>query len=246
MTTDRTPAVGIVGGIGPESTIAYYRAIFLKVRERGAGFPRIIINSIDASAMLALVPAGRYDDLATMLVGEVDALGRAGADFALIAANTPHIVFDHVRERTRLPLISIVEATRDVAVKQGLRRLALLGTRFTMDATFYQDAFDDVGIEVIAPEESERAYLHEKYMTDLFRGEIPQSTRDGIAAIVTRMMRDDRVDGVIVGGTELFPLVEDFKRLGATVLDTADIHASAAVDRLLSERGTEYGERGTS
>jgi aspartate racemase len=234
------PAVGIVGGIGPESTIAYYRAIVAKFRDgrSGAGFPRVIINSIDASAMLALMPAGRYDDLATLLVDAVDALGRAGADFALIAANTPHIVFDNVRERARVPLISIVEATRDVAMKQRLRKLALLGTRFTMDATFYQDAFDGAGIEVVGPEERERDYLHEKYMTDLFKGDIPQSTRDGIVAIVTRMMLAEKIDGVIVGGTELFPLVDDFRRLGTTVLDTADIHATAAVERLIALEGT--------
>jgi aspartate racemase len=235
MTTKR--AVGIVGGIGPESTIAYYRAIVAKFRDRdaGRGFPRIIINSIDAAAMLSLLPAGRYDDLTTLLVREVDGLGDAGADFALIAANTPHIVFADVRERSRVPLISIVEVTRDVAVQQGRRKLGLLGTRFTMDATFYQDAFDGAGIEVIAPQETERDYLHQKYMTDLFSGDIPQSTRDGIVAIVARMMRAENIDGVIVGGTELFPLVDDFKRLGTTVLDTADIHATAAVERLLAK-----------
>lgn len=232
--------IGIVGGIGPESTIAYYRAIVAKVRDRDAGYPRVIINSIDAAAMLSLIPQGRFDELATMLARAVDALGRAGADFALIAANTPHLVFDVIRSRTPVPLISIVEATRDVAIERGLRRLALLGTRFTMDATFYQDALRDAGIEVVAPPEDDRTYVHQKYMTDLFSGNIPQTTRDGITAVVARMMESDRVDGVIVGGTELFPLVEDFRRLGTAVLDTADIHAQAAVDRLaaLEKSGT--------
>lgn len=232
--------IGIVGGIGPESTVAYYRAIVAKVRDRDAGYPRVIINSIDAAAMLALIPQGRFDDLATMLAHAVDALGRAGADFALIAANTPHLVFDVIRSRTPVPLISIVEATRDVAIERGLRRLALLGTRFTMDATFYQDALRDAGIEVVAPAQDDRDYVHQKYMTDLFSGTIPQATRDGITAVVARMMESDRVDGVIVGGTELFPLVEDFRRLGTAVLDTADIHAQAAVDRLaaLEKSGT--------
>lgn len=236
MSEPRKPAVGIVGGIGPESTIAYYRAIVSAFRDRGAsaGYPRVIINSIDASEMLALMPQQRYDDLAGLLVREVEALARAGADFALIAANTPHIVFDEVRQRAPIPLISIVEATRDVAVAKRLRKLALLGTRFTMDATFYQDAFDGAGIEVVAPGQDERDYLHEKYMTDLFSGDIPQATRDGITAIVARMLGSVKVDGVIVGGTELFPLVEDFRRLGTTVLDTTEIHAQAAVERLVA------------
>jgi aspartate racemase len=226
--------VGIVGGIGPESTIAYYRAIIAKFRARHAndGYPRIIINSIDVTAMLALIPQQRFDDLATMLVDAIDALGRAGADFALIASNTPHLVFNDIRARTSVPLISIVEATRDVAIDLGVHRLALLGTRFTMDATFYADALGSVGIEVIAPPQADRDYVHQKYMTDLFGGDIPQSTREGITAVVARMIAADQVDGVIVGGTELFPLVEDFRRLGTVVLDTADIHAQAAVDRL--------------
>jgi aspartate racemase len=236
-----TGKIGIVGGIGPESTIAYYRAIVAKARERdSSSYPRIIINSIDASAMLALIPQQRFDDLATMLAREVDALGRAGADFALIAAGTPHLVFDDIRARTDVPLISIVEATRDVAINLGVHRLALLGTRFTMDATFYANAFGSVGIEVIAPPQTDRDYVHQKYMTDLFSGDIPQSTREGITAVVARMIAVDHVDGVIVGGTELFPLVEDFRRLGTAVLDTADIHAQAAVDRLaaLEKAGT--------
>lgn len=233
MTND-DKTVGIVGGIGPESTIAYYRAIIQAFRQRTGGtrYPRIIINSIDASAMLSLLPARRLDELASMLVREVAALANAGADFAFIAANTPHLVFDAVRAGSPIPLISIVEATRDVAVAQGLKRLAVLGTKFTMEATFYQDAFRAVGIDVIAPDAADREYVHEKYMTDLFSGDIPPSTRDGIAAVVSRMMHSKHVDGVIVGGTELFPLVEDFRRLGTTVLDTTAIHADAAVDHL--------------
>jgi aspartate racemase len=173
--------VGIVGGFGPESTIAYCRAIVDGFRQRTGGtqYPRVIINSIDASAMLALIPQQRFDDL-------------------------------------------------------GLHRLALLGTRFTMDATFYSNALGSVGIEVIAPPRDGRDYVHEKYMTDLFSGDIPQSTRDGITAVVARMMAANQVDGVIVGGTELFPLVGDFRRLGTAVLDTTAIHANAAVERLLT------------
>lgn len=101
-----------------------------------------------------------------------------------------------------------------------------------MDATFYRDALRESAIEVVAPPQDDRDYVHQKYMSDLFRGDIPQSTRDGITAVVARMIAMDHVDGVIVGGTELFPLVEDFRRLGIAVLDTTDIHAQAAVDRM--------------
>ena len=243
-----TPALGIVGGIGPESTIAYYRAIISKFRHRApnAGYPRVIINSIDASQMLSLMPERRYDELGHLLVREVDALARGGADVALIAANTPHVVFDDVRAASGIPLISIVEVTRSAAMEHGLGKLALLGTRFTMDATFYQDAFASAGIEVITPRDAERDYVHAKYMTDFFTGDIPQSTRDGFTDLVRRMMHEESIDGVIIGGTELFPLVGDFRRLGTHVLDTTDIHAEAAVEALLRGKREEgSGKRGT-
>ncbi len=164
--------VGIIGGVGPESTIEYYRQMVAVWRERrpDGSYPSIIINSIDLKRMVDLITADRLDDVARILLEEIERLARAGADFALIAANTPHVVYGRVRQGASLPLISIVEAACRAAKGQGLKRLALLGTRFTMQGRFYPDVFAPAGIELIVPTPGEQAYIHEAYMGELVLG----------------------------------------------------------------------------
>lgn len=129
--------LGIIGGVGPESTIEYYRRIMAAYRERSPdhGAASIVINSIDNKKQLGFVERGALNELTEYLVGEIERLSRASADIGLIAANTPHLVFDAVQERSPIPLISIVGATCAAAKAAGLKRLALFGTRFTMQAT---------------------------------------------------------------------------------------------------------------
>lgn len=236
MTAARMKTVGLVGGIGPESTIVYYRTIIALYRERhpGAVYPRIVINSIDSSEMLGHMGAGRLDDLTTLLVGAIDVLARAGADFALVAANTPHIVFDALQQGSALPLISIVEATRRVAQQSRLKRLGLLGTRFTMEGTFYRDVLAGASIAVVSPNRADRDYVHEKYMTELFNGLVLPATREGLLRVVDRMRDTDAIDGLVLGGTELSLIFGDLRGLGIPVLDTAKIHAAEAVSALSS------------
>src|SRR5512135_2944576 len=116
--------LGIVGGIGPESTVDYYRQIVTAYRARNpdGSYPPVIINSIDMTRMLGLIGANEMKTVTDYLVGEVNKLSKAGADFGLFAANTPHIVFDEIRERARIPLISIVEAACDAARAKDLAR----------------------------------------------------------------------------------------------------------------------------
>src|SRR6476661_3411866 len=130
--------LGVIGGIGPESTIDYYRSIIsvYRAQKNDNSYPAFILNSIDLSKAVAFIEADDLRQLADYLALEVARLARAGADFALLAANTPHIVFDEVQKQSPIPLISIVEATRDHARSLGLARLALFGTRFTMNADF--------------------------------------------------------------------------------------------------------------
>ena len=223
--------VGIVGGIGPESTIVYYRTIISLYRKRypGSTFPHIIINSIEASEMLGHIAAGRLEELTTFLVGAIDALARAGADFALVAANTPHIVFNALRARSSLPLISIVEATSRYARQARLKRLGLLGTQSTMEGTFYQDVLRSAGITLISPARADREYVHDKYMNELFNGIVLPATREGLLRVVDRMRETDAIDGLVLGGTELSLIFGDLRGLGIPVLDTAKIHAAEAV-----------------
>lgn len=231
--------VGIIGGIGPESTIEYYRRLIALYRQRSPDGhpPSIIINSIDMTKQLEMVAAGELDALTEYLREEVEKLARAGAAFALIAANTPHLVFAAVSRQSRIPLISIVEATADAAKAAGLKRLGLLGTRFTMRASFFPDAMATRQIELVLPNEEEQAYIHDKYMEELAKGIIRTETRDRLMNIIKTLKERAQIDGAILGGTELSLILRDDMVSGVRILDTTQIHVEAAVARLLSSPG---------
>src|SRR5712691_9964561 len=142
---------GIIGGIGPESTIEYYRSIVASYQERtrDGTYPSLVVNSIDLKRMLDLIGATKLPEVTEYLLRELDRLARAGADFAALAANTPHVVFDALCARSPVPLISIVEVTCEAARAKGLRRVGLFGTRFTMQAPFYPEGLTRSGITVV-------------------------------------------------------------------------------------------------
>jgi aspartate racemase len=228
--------LGIIGGIGPESTIEYYRRLHALYRERipDGTAPSIIINSIDMKKLLGLVEANELDELTGYLSAEVEKLARGGATFALFAANTPHLVFDPVARRSPIPLISIVEATCETAKAAGLKRLGLFGTRFTMRSSFYPDVLSDHQIEMVVPNEEEQLYLHDKYMNELVKGIILPETRERLITIIKTLKERSQIDGVILGGTELSLILCEKTVAGVQVLDTTQIHVEAAVARLLS------------
>src|SRR5216117_893306 len=146
--------LGIIGGLGPESTIDYYQKIIALYRDRAGdgSYPQFIIHSIDLKKALDFMAASDLAGMADYLLEGIAKLARAGADFGLIAANTPHIVFDNIAPKSPIPLISIVEATCTAAKAQKLKRLALFGTRYTMEATFYPKVFSREGIELFIPD----------------------------------------------------------------------------------------------
>lgn len=235
--TGRMKTLGIIGGTGPESTIEYYRRAITTYRQRSpeGRAPSIIINSIDNKKLLDLVGENELKQLADYLASEVERLARAGADLALLAANTPHLVFDEVQRRSSIPMLSIVEATCDAAAAAELRRLALFGTRFTMQAAFYPEVFARKQIEIAAPNEGEQVSIHEKYMSELLIGTVVDETREFLLEIVQAMKQRENVDGLILGGTELSLIFREPTAAGLPVLDTTQIHVEAAVERLLSE-----------
>lgn len=224
--------LGILGGIGPESTIAYYRLIIAAGRERlGGAAPPVLVNSIDVEKVLRLAEDDPVPGLRDYLLAEIAVLARAGASLGLIAANTPHLVFDELRGRSPIPLVSIVEAARDAARQQGLARLGLFGTRFTMQGRFYRDVCSPAGIELVTPHEDEQAFVHDKYVGELLKNRFLPETRDGVLAIVRTMVERDRIDGVILAGTELPLLLGDDTGGGVPLLDTTRIHVQAAVEQ---------------
>ena len=228
--------LGIIGGIGPESTIEYYRLLIAGYRQRisDGSYPPLLINSIDVNKMLAMVAAAPREELVEYLLEGVSQLARAGADFALLASNTPHIVFDELSARAPIPLLSIVKVTCDFAQAHRLRRLGLFGTRFTMQAGFYQEACAQVGIEVVTPGPNEQTYIHEKYMDELVKGLILPETRARLLAIAKGLKEHRKIDGLILGGTELPLILRDERDLGIPFLDTMRIHVNAALDAMLS------------
>ena len=226
--------IGIVGGIGPESTVDYYKLLLKRSPELGGSrSPQVVINSVDFWAMRALLEKGDDVGLADMLVRDVEMLGRAGAEVAIIAANTPHLVFDRVQPRAAISIVSIVEATRDAAEAQGLRRLGLLGTRFTTQARFYPDVFAARGLEIVVPEPDDLMYVHEKYVGELVDGRFLDSTRDGLVGVMQRMRDRARIDGVILGGTELPLIIRDVP-FPLPLLDTTRIHVDAVLRAALA------------
>src|SRR5262249_11081008 len=166
----------------------------------------LIVSSVDVEKVLDMLRADRPGDLTDYLVTEIEALEKAGCDFGFIAANTPHIVFDAVQERCRLPLLSIVGCTFAEATRHGLKHPALFGTGFTMKARFYPDVFERGGIPLVLPTPAEQDYIHDKYMNELLKGTFLDETRAGLVKIIERIKRDENVDGLIFAGTEL-PLI---------------------------------------
>jgi aspartate racemase len=227
--------LGIVGGIGPESTVDYYRSLIRMWREQtmDGSAPSILVNSIDLKKMLDLIAAHKLPEVTTYLNGEIKRLARAGADVGLLAANSAHIVFDELRRQSYIPLISIVEATREAAEGLGLRRLGLLGIRFTMQGCFYPDVFSKAGISLIVPEEDEQAYIHDKYMNELVKGVFLPETRERLLTIIDRLAKQEHAQGVILAGTELPMILRDTSS-DIPFLDTTQIHVKAAIDALLS------------
>src|SRR6267143_5097 len=192
--------LGIIGGLGPESTVDYYQRIIALYRERtGDGsYPEFIINSLNLRKGLDFMDANDLPGMTGYLLEGIDKLARAGADFGLISANTPHIVFDEVSPKSPIPLISIVEVARAAAKTQNLKRLALFGTCYTIQATFYPKVFARDGIELLVPDLPDQDYIHDKYMNELVPGKFLADTRGSLLAIVDRMKATSDIDGVIL------------------------------------------------
>ena len=228
--------LGIIGGLGPESTIDYYGKIIALYRERtGDGsYPQFIINSINLKKGLDFMDANNLSAMADYLVGEIGKLARGGATFALISANTPHIVFDEVALESPIPLLSIVEATCAAAKARKLKRLALFGTRYTMRATFYPEVFSREGIELLVPNPEDQTYIHKKYLNELVLGKFLPETRAGLLAIVDRMKANSDIEGVVLAGTELPLILREAEHKEIPFLDTTQIHCEAAVAEMLS------------
>lgn len=228
--------LGVLGGIGPESTIDYYKLLLEihRAKNPDAGNPPMVILSLNFYRLAEFMPTEDWDGLADFLVGETARLKAAGADFGIIAANTPHIAFDRIAPRSAVPLVSIVEATALAAKGLRLKRVGLLGTKITMNARFYPEVFEREGMEVVVPGDADKEYVNEKYFDELFIGVLRDETKRGLLGVVDRLIDDFGAEGIVLGGTELPLILRADSHRGVPFLDTTRIHAERAVDEILA------------
>ena len=228
--------LGIIGGLGPESTIEYYKELFRAYRERvsDGSQPQFLINSVNMKVLVDAVTVSDYATMANYLTEQIAHLAKGGAEFAIISANTPHLVFDEVKRRSSIPLISIVEAAAASTQAKGLKRVGLMGTRFTMQARLFPDIFESHGIRIVTPNSDEQSAVHDIYMNELLKGIVRDQSRDRLLQIADRMKHDDEIEGLLLGGTELSLIIKSLDGSGLELLDTMKIQIAAAIKEMLS------------
>jgi aspartate racemase len=168
--------LGLVGGMGPESTIPYYHDIVYGVQKRTGYFPPLTIESVDVFKVLELCKNEEYKKLSDYLMDAIFHLAESGADFAALSANTPHIIFDELQERSPIPLVSILESTCEEVKRRHISKVGLLGTIFTMDKDFYKRPFIRDQIEIITPNYHEKKLVNQKISSELELGIVKDET----------------------------------------------------------------------
>ncbi len=226
--------IGILGGMSPESTAAYYEYITRMYTQQFGdyGYPEIIIYSVSFQPYVDWPNAGRWDLVAQGLSEAARRLEAAGADFILIATNTMHLVFDEVQAGVDVPMLSLLDAVGQAIQARGLETVGLLGTRFTMEQTFYQDALARQGIRVLVPAAEDRAVVNDVIYDELVAGQVRDESRARYVDIIGRLAERGAA-GVILGCTEI-PLLVSEEDAGLPLFDTTAIHAEAALNYALS------------
>jgi len=223
--------IGILGGMGPESTIEYYKEIILLSREKWKyKCPEIIIYNIDEEEWATSIEVSKdFTKAKTLLLNSINALYRAGADFAVMASNTPHIFYEELVKTSPIPLLSIVEETAKEAKRRGYLKLGLLGTKIVMQGEFYKAPFEKLNLQITVPDLLSQDYVHQKIVEELVRGIFEDETKANLLQIVNDLLKKSNIDAVILGCTEL-PLVISQSDLKIPVLNTLKIYAKAAFE----------------
>lgn len=226
---------GLVGGMGPESTIPYYHDIVYGVRQKLGKdfFPKLTIESVNVFEVLRLCGEKRYDELTDYLLEAIHNLARSGAEVAALSANTPHIVFDRLKEQTSIPLISIIEATCEEAENRGLEKIGLLGTIFTMTGDFFKKPFYEKNIDIVVPSNSEMEFINKKISSELELGIVKEETLQYFQKIILQMKEENNIQAVILGCTEL-PLILNDEVSTVPCLDTMQIHIASIINAILN------------
>jgi aspartate racemase len=229
--------IGIIGGIGPESTVDYYKEIITAFHTQYSelAYPEIIVYSVNMNELLKFIEAKNWQELSAWLLEKIFSLHHAGAEFAAIASNTPHIVFDDIKTKTPIPLLSIVEETCKKALLMGLKNVGLMGTKLTMEAEFYKKPFITKGMSVVVPSEEEQQVIHHKLFSEIELGIFKDSTREELLAIARRMVDENGIDSLILGCTEL-PLILKESKYDIPFLNTTAIHCESIIRNCVEEK----------
>lgn len=230
----------MLGGVGPESTIPYYRGIIYGVQKKVGRpyFPPLTIESLSTFEVLRMSSQGLREELTGYLLAGVRNLEAAGADFGALACNTGHMVFKESQTQSSIPLVSIVDVTCAEAQRQSFTKLGLLGTAATMDGVFFKRPFERAGMEIATPSDAEKEWIEQKITDELEFGIVKPETVSEFQKIVKRMMERNGIQAVILGCTEL-PMLFTDAALPVPVLDTMQIHISVLVEKIMEDGGME-------
>ncbi len=222
--------IGILGGLGPESTVDYYKEIIAAFNTKYTeyAYPEILVYSANLHEFMSFASENNWTGLSEWLLTKINSLKLAGAEFVAIASNTPHIVFDQIESESPLPLLSIVEAACSRAQELGLKNVGLMGTKLSMEADFYKKPFVLNGISMVTPTEDEQKFIHHKLFSEIELGILKDSTRDELLTIAQRMVEKEKIDSLILGCTEL-PLILKEDKFGIPFLNTSAIHCEKIV-----------------
>jgi aspartate racemase len=221
--------IGILGGMTAESTVLYYQHIFKSYEEQHGdlGYPEMIIYDVSFQRFADWMSVEDWDSIEEALLDGLERLDAAGADFAVIATNTMHILYEKLQASSPIPLISIVDATAEAIKEDGLKVVGLLGTRFTMEKPFYMDGLKRHGIEALVPDKDEREYINRVVFQELAKGLLLQESRDRYLEIIDRLV-ERGAQGIVLGCTEI-PLLVRPEHTKVKLFDTAIIHADKAL-----------------
>jgi len=226
--------IGLIGGMSWESSAEYYRIINRAVRERlgAAHSARILMWSVDFEPIERLQHAGDWAALAQQMAEAARRLENGGADFLVLCTNTMHRLAGDITRAVSIPLLHIADPTGEAAVAAGIKRIGLLGTRFTMEQAFYKDRLTErFGLDVVIPGEADRTTVHDIIYHELISGIVSEASRQAYRAVMARLV-EDGAEAIILGCTEIMLLVGS-QDSSVPLFDTTTLHALAAVDRSL-------------
>ena len=229
--------IGLVGGTGPESTLMYYKELNSRIDSLTGekSMPDIAIESVDFRRAWKYVCEKKYDALAEYLAEKVRCLETASCQVISLTAVTMHIVFDEIVKKsgTKLSLVSIPQTVAEEAVAQGIKRIGLLGTIFTMEEDYMKKDLQEVGVQVFVPEKFERQLVAKRIYEELEKGIVKESTLDEFVEIINRMKERDGIEGVILGCTEL-PLLLNSNNCPIPCFDSVEIHIKKLIELAIS------------